>query len=78
MKYVYWTVICSTPRCHNRHFAKFIGDNQGTARYQLVGHLPVMFFHQCEKCGKVHTYTAADLVPFSLDPPRLSGLREWW
>jgi len=78
MKYWYWTVICSTPTCSNRHFAKFIGEDQGTNKFPLEGDLPVTFFHQCEKCGKVHTYTPADLLLYSINPPRLHGLREWW
>src|SRR5215469_1420722 len=78
MKYCYWTVICSTPTCSKRHFVKFIGEDQGTNKFPLEGDLPVTFFHQCETCGKVHTYTPADLLRYSINPPRLHGLREWW
>jgi hypothetical protein len=44
----------------------------------IEGDLPETFYHQCEKYGKVHSYTPADLEPYSTDPPRLDALREWW
>jgi hypothetical protein len=78
VKYAYWTVICATPGCFKRHFAKFIGEDRESGRYALEGDLPVTFFHQCQKCGKVHTYIPSDLVPCSVDALPLSGLREWW
>jgi len=78
MKYWYWTVICATLTCSKRHFAKFIGQDRETNKFLPGGDLPVTFFHECQKCGKVHTYTPADLLLYSIDPPRLLGLREWW
>ena len=78
MKYWYWTVICATPTCSKRHFAKFIGEGRGGVKFLPEGDLPVTFFHECQNCGKVHTYTPADLLLYSIDPPRLNGLREWW
>jgi len=77
MKYVYWTAICTTHGCSNRFFAKFIGPDNGTA-YQLQGNLPEVFYHQCQRCGKVHSYTRADLVPYSVYLPPIKGFREWW
>jgi len=78
MKYWYWTVICATPTCSKRHYAKFIGETKKRIKFPLEDALPGTFFHQCEKCGKVHTYTPADLLLYSIDPPRLHGLSEWW
>jgi hypothetical protein len=78
MKCWYWTVICSTPTCSKRHFAKFIVEDRGSNKFLLEDDLPGTFFHQCEKCGKVHSYTTADLLLFSLNSPLLHGLREWW
>ena len=78
MKYVYWTVVCTTPGCSNRHFAKFIGEDKEPAYRLLQSCLPEVFFHECDKCGKVHTYTPADMVPYSVDLPPIEGFREWW
>ena len=77
MKYAYWTVVCTTAGCSTRHFAKFIGEDTGTV-FQLQGNLPEVFYHQCQKCGKVHTYTPADLVPCSVYLAPKKGFREWW
>jgi len=78
MKYAYWSVICKTPECGNRHYAKLIGESEGRTNYLLQGDLPQEFHYHCEKCGIDHSYTVDDMVSVEIDPPALSGLREWW
>ena len=79
MKYAYWTVVCKTPECGTRHFAKLIKDSiEGLSKHLLEDNLPTEFHYQCGKCGKAHSYTPADMVPWEIDPPPLVGLREWW
>ena len=72
MPHFYWGFWCKTEDCSHWTAATYIGEFDIGETFTSFA-LPPLFDFRCERCGKGHTYAAADLKP----TPLASGLRDF-